>query len=111
MMPPRDQVGTPSGLDGLTHLSSSTTSGTASRMTARTVRSTSPRQSSSPAMASVIRASADAAPALVGATSTAPFDDRELLEVALHLAVPLEARDRAPPARLHVPQRGLVLDA
>src|SRR5687768_8906192 len=44
-MPSSDQVGTPSGFDGLRHLISSTTSGTASFVNSRILESVSPRQS------------------------------------------------------------------
>src|SRR5918993_4253511 len=46
MSPSRENVGTPSGLDALRHLASSTTSGSASRISDRTRSTSCPRQSS-----------------------------------------------------------------
>src|SRR3546814_6863411 len=46
-MPPCSHTGTPSGFDGLRHLTASTTSGSASRINARICASVAPRQSSS----------------------------------------------------------------
>src|SRR5690606_5120728 len=51
-IPARDQTGTPSGLPGLAHLTSSTMSGSASCTNRRTVASTSARQSPSERMRS-----------------------------------------------------------
>src|SRR3954463_16107256 len=89
MMPSCDHVGTPAGFDGLTHLASSETSGSAALMSVRTCSSVSWRQS-------------------LPATSAAPRLVPPRGEGALHPAVPLHARDRAAPPRLHVAQRRLM---
>src|SRR5215213_762260 len=110
MIPECDHVGTPLGFDGFTHLTSSTTSGSASLMSWRMLARASPRQSPSSSMVWVIRAAADAAPPLSGrAMSAAIRSDGKVGEVALHSPVPLQSRHGALPPALHVVQGRLVI--
>src|SRR5690606_21236608 len=69
MMPACSHTGTPDGFDGLRHFTVSTTSGSASRISARSFASISPRQPPSSAILASINCEAEAA----SSCSASPF--------------------------------------
>lgn len=85
MVPPHVQVGTPAGLEGFAHFTSSTIFGWASWMSSRIRWSVRWRQSDTSVLL------------------------RQGCEVALDAAVPLEPRNGTPPACLHISERWFVV--